>query len=55
MAEGRDHESRVAGAFEAMVPTERGRSLRVTDRAGWVAGTAAADLASLEVRDQLRE
>ncbi len=49
-----DHESRVAGVFEAMVPTQRGRSVRVTDHAGWVAGTTAADLANLDVRDQLR-
>ena len=51
----RDHESRVAEAFAAMVPTERARSVRVTDPAGWVAGTTAADLASLEVRDRLTE
>jgi hypothetical protein len=49
----RDHEARVAEAFEALVPTEQGRSVRVTDEAGWVAGTAAADLAQLDVRDRL--
>ena len=48
-----DHESRIAEAFHAMVPTERARSVKVTDEAGWVAGTTAADLARLDVRDSL--
>lgn len=49
----RDHASRVTATFEAMVPTAPAKSVAVTDESGWVAGTAAADLARLDVRDGL--
>ena len=49
----RDHESRIAEAFHALVPTGRARSVNVTDEAGWVAGHTAADLAVLDVRESV--
>ncbi len=49
----RSHEHRVTEAFEAMVPTAPAKSVSVTDRGGWVAGTAAADLAQLDIGDRL--
>ena len=49
----RDHQARVADAFEAMVPHTVGRGVNITDHAGWEAGTAAADLALLDVHGRL--
>ncbi len=50
----RDHQSKVDDAFDAVVPHTMGRSTSVTDGEGWAAGHAAADLAQLDVNDQLR-
>lgn len=49
----RDHEARVTEVFDAMVPHTRGRAVSVTDYAGWVAGTSAADMAQLSVTGRL--
>lgn len=49
----RDVERRVAEAFDAMVPVREGGTVSASDGAGWAAGTAAADLAQLDVRDRL--
>ena len=49
----RDHDRRVAGAFETMVPHTVGRPVPVGDLAGYDAGIAAADLAVLGVHGRL--
>jgi hypothetical protein len=49
----RDHEARVSEAFDAMVPHTQGLAVKVTDYEGWVAGTAAADVAHLDVSGRL--
>jgi len=43
----------VRRAADAMFRETVGRDVRISDREGWVSGTAAADLASLDVRDAL--
>ena len=48
-----DHETRVGAAFEAMVPHALSAGPAITSAAGWAAGTAAADLARLDVNGQL--
>ncbi len=49
----RDHDARVADAFEAIVPTSPGRAVTSYDYAGWQAGTTAADMARLDVGGRL--
>ena len=49
----RDHEAKVTQAFEAMVPHSIGPATSANSHEGWVAGTAAAEVAQLDVRDKL--
>jgi len=49
----RDHETRVAEAFDAMVPHTVGRSSTISDGEGWAAGEVAADLALLDANGKL--
>jgi len=51
----RDHEARVAAAFERMVPHTVEKTSNITDAEGWAAGLAAADLALLDVNGQISE
>ena len=51
----RDHDARVADAFDAMVPTGQGRAASANDYAGWQAGTTAADSARLDVNQKLTQ
>ncbi|MDT0185310.1 DUF2786 domain-containing protein [Microbacterium sp. ARD31] len=45
----RSQEERVAEEFDRLVPHTRGRARSVSNRGGWRAGRAAADLARLDV------
>ena len=49
----RSQEARVSEEFDRLVPHTVGRSARVSNGEGWVAGLAAADLAVLDVNERL--
>jgi len=51
----RDQETRVAEAFDAMVPHTVRRTTRISNGEGWAAGLAAADLALLDVNGKITE
>ena len=51
----RSRDEAVREAFEALVPRTRQTRATVSNAAGWHAGQAAADLASLDVRRRLAE
>jgi hypothetical protein len=50
----REHQARADDAFDAVVPHTASSATSATDGEGWAAGHAAADLAQLDVNDQLR-
>jgi len=49
-----DHDSRIAAAFEALVPHQAAVGPAITSAEGWSAGTVAADLAQLDMNPPLR-
>lgn len=51
----RDHETRVSEAFETMMPDTVERATDVSNGEGWAAGTAAAELALLDVNGRITE
>lgn len=51
----RSRDEAVDAAFEALVPHVRKKRSAISDPAGWHAGQAAADLASIDVRRRLAE
>lgn len=48
-----DHEARVSAAFAEMVPHTVGRATSISNREGWTAGLAAAEVALLDVNGKL--
>ena len=49
----RDHAAKVSKAFDEMVPHSIGPATSANSHEGWVAGTAAAEVAQLDLRDRL--